>query len=135
HNYSGMGLGGATGLGADPFIENKQLVFMGDGTFYHSGQAAISQSIYNGQDIAYIILDNKTTAMTGHQGHAGVELGVTGEHLNPLEIERIVKGMVPGDMSREVRIVRINPEDRHRYRKLMEQTLLANGVKIIIADK
>lgn len=135
HDYSGMGLGGATGLGVDPFIENKQLVFMGDGTFYHSGQAAISQSIYNGQDITYIILDNKTTAMTGHQGHAGVELGVTGESLNPLEIERIVKGMVPRQLSREVRIVRINPEDRHRYRKLMEQTLLADGVKIVIADK
>ena len=135
HNYSGMGLGGGTGLGVDPFIDNKQLVFMGDGTFYHSGQVAISQSIYNGQDITYIILDNKTTAMTGHQGHAGVELGLSGESLNPLDIERIVKGMVPKDLSRDVRIVRINPADRDRYRKLMEQTILADGVKIVIADK
>ncbi|HYO09195.1 MAG TPA: hypothetical protein VER17_09500 [Tepidisphaeraceae bacterium] len=37
HNYSGMGLGGATGSGIDPFITNKQIVFMGDGTFFHSG--------------------------------------------------------------------------------------------------
>ena len=67
HNYSGMGLGGGTGSGVDPFIDNKQIVFMGDGTFFHSGQAAISHSIYHGQDITYILLDNKTTAMTGHQ--------------------------------------------------------------------
>ena len=60
HNYSGMGLGGATGLGIDPFITNKQVVFMGDSTFFHSGQIAISNSIKNRQDIAYIILDNKT---------------------------------------------------------------------------
>jgi indolepyruvate ferredoxin oxidoreductase len=44
HNYSGMGLGGGTGSGIDPFITNKQLVFMGDGTFFHSGQIAISNS-------------------------------------------------------------------------------------------
>ena len=30
HNYSGMGLGGGTGSGIDPFITNKQIVFMGD---------------------------------------------------------------------------------------------------------
>ncbi|HEX7010346.1 MAG TPA: DUF6537 domain-containing protein, partial [Phycisphaeraceae bacterium] len=135
HNYSGMGLGGATGAGVDPFIENKQIVFMGDGTFYHSGQVAISQSIYNGQDITYIILDNKTTAMTGHQGHAGLELDLTGKPMNPLEIERIVQGMIPKKLKRDVRLVRINPADRARYRKLLEQTILADGVKIVIADK
>lgn len=135
HNYSGMGLGGATGAGVDPFIENKQLVFMGDGTFYHSGQVAISQSIYNGQDLTYIILDNKTTAMTGHQGHAGLELDLTGQEMNPLDIERIVRGMVPKNMKRDVQVIRIDPADRDRYRKLMEQTILAPGVKIVIADK
>ncbi len=41
HNYSGMGLGGGTGAGADPFITNKQVVFLGDSTFFHSGMIAI----------------------------------------------------------------------------------------------
>lgn len=135
HNYSGMGLGGATGAGVDPFIENKQIVFMGDGTFHHSGQVSISQSIYNGQDITYIILDNKTTAMTGHQGHASLEFDLSGKEMNPLEIERIIQGMVPRNLRKDVRIVRINPADRERYRKLMEQTILDDGVKIVIADK
>ena len=44
HNYSGMGLGAGTGSGIDPFISNKQIVFMGDGTFFHSGQIAISNA-------------------------------------------------------------------------------------------
>ena len=135
HNYSGMGLGGATGAGVDPFIDNKQIVFMGDGTFYHSGQVAISQSIYTGQDITYIILDNKITAMTGHQGHAGVQLDLTGKAMNPLDIERIVKGMVPKEHKADVRVVRADPADRERYRKLLEQTILADGVKVVIADK
>ena len=67
HDYSGMGLGGGTGVGTDPFTTNKQVVFMGDSTFFHSGQIAISQAVKLGQDITFIILDNPTTAMTGHQ--------------------------------------------------------------------
>ena len=135
HNYSGMGLGGGTGSGVDPFVDNKQIVFMGDGTFFHSGQSAISHSIYNGQDIAYIILDNKTTAMTGHQANAGVERDLTGRPTFPQDIERIVTGMIPKQMAKDVRIVRIDPADRQRYRQLLEQTILADGVKVVIADK
>ena len=135
HNYSGMGLGGATGSGIDPFIENKQLVFMGDGTFFHSGQIAISHSIKAGQDITYIILENKTTAMTGHQPHAGLENDLMGRTMHAQDIERIVRAMIPKEIAKDTRIVRINPEDRQRYRTLLEQTILAEGVKIVIADK
>src|SRR4029078_12004894 len=74
HNYSVMGLGGRRGSVIDPFITNKQIVFMGDGTFFHSGQIAISNSIKAGQDITFIILENKTTAMPGHHAHGDIEL-------------------------------------------------------------
>src|SRR5947207_15100516 len=67
HNYSGMGLGGGTGAGIDPFITNKQVTFLVDSTLFHSGTAAISNSLKQQQDILYNILDNKTTAMTAHQ--------------------------------------------------------------------
>jgi len=135
HNYSGMGLGGGTGAGIDPFIDNKQIVFMGDGTFFHSGQAAISNSIALGQDITYIILDNRTTAMTGHQPHAGNDANIVGEKQVAQDIERNVKGMVPKELSNDVRIVRMDPSDRNNYRRMLEQTILADGVKIVIADK
>src|ERR1700729_4033506 len=92
-NYSGMGLGGGTGSGIDSFITNKQIVFMGDGTFFHSGQIAISNSIKTGQDITYIILENKTTAMTGHQEHAGTEFDAMGNRSYIQEIADIVRGM------------------------------------------
>ncbi len=135
HNYSGMGLGGGTGGGIDPFIDNKQLVFLGDGTFFHSGQVAISQSIASGQDITYFILDNKTTAMTGHQTHAGVETDLVGNPQMALEIETIVKGMVPEHIKSDVMIARLNPADRESYRKTAEKAIMADGVKIVIADK
>ena len=132
HNYSGMGLGGGTGSGIDSFITNKQIVFMGDGTFFHSGQIAISNSIKNGQDLTYIILQNGTTAMTGHQEHPGTELDVLGNETWLQDIETIVRGMAG---SSPLYVRRLSPADRGRYRKVLEETILRDGVKVIIADK
>ena len=93
HNYSGMGLGGGTGAGADPFITNKQVVFLGDSTFFHSGMVAVSDSIKAGQDVTYVILDNKTTAMTGHQPTPGTDINLMGEKTFSQSIESIVSAM------------------------------------------
>lgn len=132
HNYSGMGLGGATGLGIDPFITNKQVVFMGDSTFFHSGQVAISNSIKNGQDITYVILDNKTTAMTGQQTTPGRDYDLLGNETWVQKIEAIIEAMIS---DKSVEVIRTNPAQRETYRSLLESTVLRNGVKVVIADK
>ena len=115
HNLSGMGLGGGTGAGIDPFIDNKQLVFMGDSTFFHTGMIAISDSIKNGQDITYIILDNKTTTMTGHQPTPGIDTDVLGQPTFAQNIEKIARGLA-GDG--ELFIARMNPAERADYTEL-----------------
>ena len=164
HSYSGQGFGSATAAGAESFVQNRQLVFMGDGTFFQSGQSAIGQSIHLGQDVTYVILDNKTMAQSGRRCHAGTaddagipqatdaapqdEAAITrrgradkqrrpasGQAVFALDIERIVQGMISKQLRREARVVKINPADRRRYRNLLEQMVLADGVKIIIADK
>jgi indolepyruvate ferredoxin oxidoreductase len=132
HNYSGMGLGAGTGSGIDPFITNKQIVFMGDGTFFHSGQIAISNAIKAGQDITFIILENKTTAMTGHQDHAGTELDVLGNRSYIQDIEAIVRAMAG---TSPLTVEKLSPANRDKYKKTLEKTILRNGVKVVIADK
>lgn len=132
HNYSGMGLGAGTGSGIDPFITNKQIVFMGDGTFFHSGWIAISNAIKAGQDLTFIILENKTTAMTGHQEHAGTELDLLGNRSYIQDIEQIVRGMAG---TSPLTVAKLRPDNREAYRRVLERTILADGVKIIIADK
>lgn len=131
HNYSGMGLGGGTGAGADPFITNKQIVFLGDSTFFHSGMVAVSDSLKSGQDITYVILDNKTTAMTGHQPTAGTDVNIMGEPTYAQNIQSIVQAMA----GQNVPVTRINPGDRDDYRALLEKTIMESGVKVVIADK
>lgn len=132
HNYSGMGLGGGTGAGIDPFITNKQIVFMGDSTFFHSGMIAISDAIKHGQDITFIILDNGTIAMTGHQPTPGTESDLMGNPTVAQSIDQILRGMSIGT---KIPIHRINPGYRESYFNLLEDTILKDGVKVIVADK
>jgi len=132
HNYSGMGLGGGTGAGIDPFIQNKQVVFMGDSTFFHSGMIAISDAIKNDQDITIIILDNDTTAMTGHQPTPGNSSNLLGQPTFSQKIDDVIKGMAQGS---RIPILRVNPAYRDSYRNLLEKTILMDGVKVLIADK
>ena len=48
------------------------------------------------------------------------------------DIEKIVRGMANES---PIKIVKMSPEDRDGYKKTLEETILSDGVKIIIADK
>ena len=133
HNYSGMGLGAGTGSGVDKFITNEQIVFMGDSTFFHSGQIAITNALQAKQDLCIIILENGTTAMTGHQGHAATETDLMGDPLPLQRIEEVVRGMAAANG--ELQVHRMRPDAREEYRELLEKMILAKGVKVIIASK
>ncbi len=132
HDFSGMGLGGGTGSGTDPFISNKEVVFMGDSTFFHSGILAVSQAIKLGQDITFIILDNSTTAMTGHQPTPAVDYDILGNPTARQDIDNALRGIAGGT---DAAIIRVNPALREEYRELLESTFISDGVKVIIAEK
>ncbi|MEE4275715.1 MAG: indolepyruvate ferredoxin oxidoreductase subunit alpha [Thermoleophilia bacterium] len=44
---------------------------IGDSTFFHSGVTPLIDAHYNESEGLVLVLDNRTTAMTGHQGHPG----------------------------------------------------------------
>ena len=94
--------------------------------------SAISDSIKNGQDLTYVVLDNQTTGMTGHQPTPSTEDDILGNPTFAQDIEKVVEGLA-GDS--ELFIIRTNPENRLEYKRLVEETVLKPGVKIIIADK
>ncbi len=94
-DLSAMGLGGATGAGSAPLVTNKHYTLVGDGTFFHGEMSTIANAVKQNQDILYIILDNKNTAMTGHQGTPASQTDLMGRQQHPLEIEAIVRSMDP----------------------------------------
>ena len=129
NNLSAMGLGGATGAGAAPLVTNKHYTLVGDGTFFHGEMSTIANAIKQNQDILYIILDNKNTAMTGHQGTPASDTDLMGRPQHPLEIEAIVRAMSPAFLARS------NPDDRESHMELLERAMLMDGTRIVIADK
>jgi indolepyruvate ferredoxin oxidoreductase len=129
HNLSAMGLGGATGAGAAPHVTNKHYVLVGDGTFFHGEMSTMANAIKQRQDILFIILDNKNTAMTGHQGTPGSDTDLLGRPQNPLRIEEIVRAMGPDFLARS------NPDDREGHMALIERALLMDGTRVVISDK
>ena len=47
--------------------ETVNFAFIGDSTFFASGLTGVINAVYNQTDIVLVVLDNSTTAMTGHQ--------------------------------------------------------------------
>ncbi len=71
--------------------KTKQVAFIGDSTFFHSGIAAVISAVYNNADITIAVLDNRTTAMTGHQPHPGIGLTATGVPTKVIDIADILR--------------------------------------------
>lgn len=69
----------------------KHVAFIGDSTFFHSGIPALVNVVYNGADITLAVLDNRTTAMTGHQPHPGIGLTALGSASKAIEIADVVR--------------------------------------------
>jgi indolepyruvate ferredoxin oxidoreductase alpha subunit len=88
-----MGSSISTACGLSQVTGQDVVASIGDSTFFASGLPGIVNAVYNGHPISLVVLDNRTTAMTGHQPHPGT--GVTGmqEEVEPLDIEEVCKGL------------------------------------------
>lgn len=69
---------------------------LGDSTFLHGGMTGLLNAAYNKARITVAILDNSTTAMTGHQPHPGTGLTATGERSVPISLEAIARALGAG---------------------------------------
>lgn len=67
--------------------------FIGDSTFFASGMTGIVNAVYNQTDIILMVLDNSTTAMTGHQPHPGTGMTMMHEISPKVSIEAILRAV------------------------------------------
>ncbi len=94
----GASIGQAHGL-EKAGVTNKIVSVIGDSTFLHSGITNLINVVYNGGRGTTIILDNGTTAMTGHQGHPGTGISARGEKAPRVIIEDLVRGIGIRDLN------------------------------------
>ncbi len=74
-------------------IKNKTVAVIGDSTFFHSGITGLLDMIYNKGNSVVIIMDNRTTAMTGGQDNPGSGKTLMGEPAIETDILELVKAL------------------------------------------
>ncbi|MBN2790564.1 MAG: 4Fe-4S binding protein [Candidatus Delongbacteria bacterium] len=86
-----LSMGHSSGTAAGLSIGNKTrkvLGFIGDSTFFHAGLPAIINAVLYDHDFTLVVMENGTTAMTGHQPHAG-----TGEIGEKISIDKVLESL------------------------------------------
>jgi indolepyruvate ferredoxin oxidoreductase alpha subunit len=87
-----MGSNAGTACGLAVSTDQKVISFMGDSTFFHSGIPPIIDAAHHNHDVVITVLDNRTTAMTGHQPHPGTDFDGMGRPAKKILVEEVVKG-------------------------------------------
>lgn len=109
---------------------NKKIVAtIGDSTFFHNGIPPLVDAVYKNLDVLVLILDNRTTAMTGHQPHPGTGQSETGRQFNEIDIESVVKGL-------GVKFVKtVDPYNLKETKEAIKEAMQFKGPAVIIAKR
>ena len=109
----GAGLGIAQGVGhIEP--DTSCFAFVGDSTFFAAAIPGVVNAVYNQAEMTLVVLDNSTTAMTGHQPHPGTGHTMMGEVVAKVNIEAVLQGIGvtavetvnPLDLAKSIEVVR-----------------------------
>lgn len=121
----GAGINIAQGIGAvTPGM--KCFAFVGDSTFFAAAVTGVVNGVYNQSDLTVVVLDNSTTAMTGHQPHPGTGRTMMGQIVDKVSIEETLKGIGVQH------IAVVDPLDQKAAVAAVKETAALPGVKAII---
>lgn len=102
--------------------------FIGDSTFFHTGIPGIINAVYNETDIVLIVLDNSTTAMTGHQPHPGTGRTMMGEISEKISIYNVLTALGVSH------VARANPLNLEEAVSAVKSAVEAGGVSAVIFE-
>lgn len=106
--------------------DTRAFAFVGDSTFFASGITGIVNAFYNQADMTVVVLDNATTAMTGHQPHPGTGRTLRGDVVNAVSIEAVLRAI-------GLTVVEtLSPLDHERCVETVRRVAAEPGVKAII---
>lgn len=123
-----MGHGVQRMLDQDPNNKKRVVAILGDSTFFHTGINSLINTIYNGGNTINVILDNRTTGMTGQQDNPGSGFKLQGDTTTILDIEAMCKAIG----IKHIR--RINPNDLALVKSTINWALELKEASVIITD-
>ncbi len=108
------------------FIKNWVAV-IGDSTFLHTGINGLINMVYNKSTGTVIILDNRTTGMTGHQEHAATGKTLKGEDTYAVDLTALCKAVGVQN------VIEINSFDVKGLEKVIKESVNGDRLTVIIA--
>ena len=119
-------MGSSVGIahGIKKSTKQKLITFIGDSTFFHAGIPALINTVFNKSNPLIIVMDNQTTAMTGHQPNPGIATLP-----NRIKIENIVKAC--GVKNLKV----IDPIKQNEFIQTIKKFLRKKEVSVIVARR
>lgn len=121
-----MGAGITMAQGLNHTNDGVCFAFVGDSTFFASGMTGVVNAVYNEADMVLCVLDNSTTAMTGHQPHPGTGRNMMGNFVEKVDIAKVLEGMGVK------KIITVNPLDLEKSINAVKECAAEKGVKAII---
>lgn len=124
-----MGSSVSAGSGFALASDTPVVAFIGDSTFFHSGMTGLANAVFNRHNVLLIILDNGTTAMTGHQPNPGMQQDMLGEGALHLDIEAIVRALGVQHFAR------VKACNVRAVTQAVEGMKAQSGVRVILAEE
>ncbi len=110
--------------------DKKVIAFIGDSTFFHSGIPGLINAVYNNHNFTLVILDNGTTAMTGHQPNPGVDMTrINMEGYGRVSIEKVVRAIGVEH------VTIIKPYKVKKSVEAIKESINHKGVSVIISEE
>jgi len=127
----GAGIGMALGMekARGPEFAEKVVAVIGDSTFVHSGITPLIDIVYNQGTSTVMILDNDTTAMTGHQHHPATGYTIKETPTYKLDLETLVRAVGIN----HVQVV--DPLDLDALEKALDEELQRREPSVIITKR
>ena len=122
-----MGSSVSAGSGFSKASGKPVVAFIGDSTFFHSGITGLVNAVFNNHSLLLVILDNGTTAMTGHQPNPGMDAEVLGADHMHLDIEAVVQGCGVRHFTT------VKSYNRKKLLQSLEKMKSLDGVRVLIA--
>jgi indolepyruvate ferredoxin oxidoreductase, alpha subunit len=110
-------------------LSQRTVAVLGDSTFFHSGMPALLNTVYNQSSTITLILDNRTTAMTGHQENPGTGQTLSGQKTFQVDFSAICQAM--GIQRTYV----LDPYDLKALKITLKECLQVDEPSVIIAQR
>lgn len=123
----GSSIGAAGGF--SKATDQRVLAFIGDSTFFHAGVPGLINAVFNDHRFVLVIMDNRTTAMTGHQPHPGTGRKHGEWSSEGLSIEPLVRGLGVDYVKT------VDPYDVKGTTAAIKEALDYDDVAVIIAER